>query len=414
MLDADGSDSTQFDNALELLTISGRSVEHAMMMMIPEAWHSNELLDDERRAFYEFHASLLEPWDGPAAIAFTDGRLVGACLDRNGLRPARYLVTDDGLVVMASEAGVLDIPEERIVKKWRLDPGRLLLVDTEAGAILDDGACKRQLAGRHPYGEWIRGGTVRLDELAPGAEWQEPDGGTLRIRQHLFGWTDEELRLVVAPMAATGEEPVGSMGNDAPLAVLSHRPQPLFAYFKQLFAQVTNPPIDPIREASVMSLVTSLGAGGNLLEQGPGQAARLEMAHPILTNADLATIRHVTQLQFPARRRSPPSSIAPAVRTACATASSASAGWRRRRWRPDAPSSSSATAAPTPATRRSHRCWRPRPFTITCCANAPAPGWAWWWRAASRARWRTWRCSSATARRRSTRTCSSTPRQSWP
>jgi glutamate synthase (NADPH/NADH) large chain len=298
VLDSDGSDSTQFDNALELLTMSGRSIEHAMMMMIPEAWHGNELLDDERRAFYEFHASLLEPWDGPAAIAFTDGRLVGACLDRNGLRPARYLVTDDGLVVMASEAGVLDIPEERIVKKWRLDPGRLLLVDTEAGAILDDGACKRQLAGRHPYAQWIRGGTVHLDELVPGADQQEPDSGTLRIRQHLFGWTDEDVRLLVAPMAAQGEEPVGSMGNDTPLAVLSKRPQPLFAYFKQLFAQVTNPPIDPIREAAVMSLVTSLGAGGNLLEQGPAQAARLEMPHPILTGADLATIRHVTQRQF--------------------------------------------------------------------------------------------------------------------
>src|SRR6202035_3070588 len=224
VLDTDVTDSTQFDNALELLTVSGRSIEHAMMMMIPEAWESNELLDDERRAFYEFHANLLEPWDGPAAIAFTDGRLVGACLDRNGLRPARYLVTDDGLVVMASEAGVLDIPEERIVKKWRLDPGRLLLVDTEAGAILDDGACKRQLAEKHPYAEWIRRGTGQLDELAPGADQQEPDAGTLRIRQHLFGWTDEDVRLLIAPMVAKGEEPVGSMGNDAPPAVLSKRP----------------------------------------------------------------------------------------------------------------------------------------------------------------------------------------------
>jgi glutamate synthase (NADPH) large chain len=300
VLDTAGSDSTQFDNALELLTMSGRSIEHAMMMMIPEAWHSNELLDEERRAFYEFHASLLEPWDGPAAIAFTDGRLVGASLDRNGLRPARYLVTDDGLVVMASEAGVLDIPDERIVKKWRLDPGRLLLVDTRAGAILDDGACKRQLASRHPYAAWIREGTVHLDELPTTGESIEPDAGTLRIRQQLFGWTDEDLRLIVEPMARAGEEPVGSMGNDAPLAVLSDRPQPLFAYFKQLFAQVTNPPIDPIREASVMSLVTSLGAGGNLLEQGPTQAKRLEMPHPIITNADLATIRHLTQRQFPA------------------------------------------------------------------------------------------------------------------
>ena len=299
VLDTTGSDSTQFDNALELLTMSGRSIEHAMMMMIPEARETNELLTEERRAFYEFHASLLEPWDGPAAIAFTDGRLVGASLDRNGLRPARYLVTDDGLVVMASEAGVLDIPEERIVKKWRLDPGRLLLVDTAAGAILDDWACKRQLAGRHPYADWIREGTVHLDELHPAGESIEPDAGTIRIRQQLFGWTDEDLRMVVAPMARAGEEPTGSMGNDAPLAVLSERPQSLFAYFKQLFAQVTNPPIDPIREAAVMSLVTSLGVGGNLLEQGPSQAKRLEMPHPILSNADLATIRHVTQVQFP-------------------------------------------------------------------------------------------------------------------
>ena len=299
VLDTLGSDSTQFDNALELLTHSGRSIEHAMMMMIPEAWHGNELLDDERRAFYEFHASLLEPWDGPAAIVFTDGRLVGASLDRNGLRPARYLVTDDGMVVMASEAGVLDIPEERIVKKWRLDPGRLLLVDTAAGAILDDGAIKRQLAGRHPYAAWIREGTVHLDELRATGDSIDPDPGTLLIRQQLFGWTDEDLRMLVEPMARSGEEPVGSMGNDAPLAVLSDQPQPVFAYFKQLFAQVTNPPIDPIREVSVMSLVTSLGAGGNLLEQGPTQAKRLEIPHPILSNADLATIRHVTQRQFP-------------------------------------------------------------------------------------------------------------------
>ncbi|MFN2451365.1 MAG: glutamate synthase-related protein, partial [Candidatus Dormibacteria bacterium] len=221
-------------------------------------------------------------------------------LDRNGLRPARYLVTDDGLVVLSSEAGVLDIPEERITKKWRLDPGRLLLVDTEGGSILDDHAAKAHLAGCHPYAAWIREGTVHLDALRTAAEQPiEPDPGTLRIRQHLFGWTDEDLRLLIAPMASNGEEPVGSMGNDTPLAVLSERPQPVFAYFKQLFAQVTNPAIDPIREASVMSLVTSLGAGGNLLEQGPGQATRLELPHPVLTNADLGSIRQLTQRQFP-------------------------------------------------------------------------------------------------------------------
>jgi glutamate synthase domain-containing protein 2/glutamate synthase domain-containing protein 1/glutamate synthase domain-containing protein 3 len=299
VVDENGSDSTQFDNVLELLTVAGRPVAHAMMMMIPEAWYGNPLIDEKRRAFYEFHSSLIEPWDGPAAIAFTDGRIVGASLDRNGLRPARWMITDDGLVVMASEAGVLDIPDEHIVKKWRLDPGRLLLVDTEAGAILDDDATKTLLASRYPYSEWIRQGTVHLDALPPGDKQPEPDAGTLRIRQQLFGWTDEELRLVVAPMAEGGEEAVGSMGNDVPLAVLSERPQSLFNYFRQQFAQVTNPPIDSIREASVMSLATSLGGGGNLLEQGPGQAKRLEIPHPMLTANDLATIRHITQRQFP-------------------------------------------------------------------------------------------------------------------
>jgi glutamate synthase (NADPH/NADH) large chain len=300
VIDELGSDSAQFDNALELLTMAGRSVEHAIMMMIPEAWDRNPLMDEERHAFYEFHASLLEPWDGPAAIAFTDGRLIGATLDRNGLRPARWLVTDDGWVVMASEVGVLPIAEERISKKWRLEPGRLLLVDTGAGEILDDDSVKSVLSRRHPYREWIRQGTVRLDELERIAEPPDPDPGSLLVQHRLFGYTEEELRLLLAPMARDGEEPVGSMGNDAPLAVLSDRPVSLFAYFKQLFAQVTNPPIDPIREEMVMSLATSLGAGGNLLEQGPAQAKRLEIPTPILSNADLETIRHVTQRQFPA------------------------------------------------------------------------------------------------------------------
>ena len=299
VIDELGSDSSQFDNALELLTMAGRSVEHAIMMMIPEAWDRNPLMDEERHAFYEFHSSLIEPWDGPAAIAFTDGRLIGATLDRNGLRPARWLVTDDGLVVMASEVGVLPIAEERISKKWRLEPGRLLLVDTEAGEILDDDAVKSVLSRRHPYREWIRRGTVRLDELERVAEPPDPDPGTLLVRHRIFGYTEEELRMLLAPMARDGEEPVGSMGNDAPLAVLSERPVSLFSYFKQLFAQVTNPPIDPIREELVMSLATSLGAGGNLLEQGPTQAKKLELPTPILSNADLETIRHVTQRQFP-------------------------------------------------------------------------------------------------------------------
>ena len=300
VLDETGSDSSQFDNALELLAMTGRSIEHAVMMMIPEAWHQNPLMDGERRAFYEFHGSLLEPWDGPAAIAFTDGRVIGATLDRNGLRPARYLVTEDGLVVMASEAGVLDLPEDRIARKWRLEPGRLLLVDTAAGRVLDDSDVKSRLAATHPYREWIREGTVHLDELDPPDHVPTPDPGTLLVRQQAFGYSVEDVQMLIAPMGQTGEEAVGSMGNDTPLAVLSERPLPLFNYFKQLFAQVTNPPIDPIREQAVMSLVTTLGAGGNLLEQGPSQAKRLEMAHPVLTNHDLEKLRHVTQRQFPA------------------------------------------------------------------------------------------------------------------
>ncbi|HVC05262.1 MAG TPA: glutamate synthase large subunit [Candidatus Acidoferrales bacterium] len=300
VLDESGSDSSQFDNALELLAMTGRSIEHAVMMMIPEAWHQNPMMDEERRAFYEFHSALLEPWDGPAAIAFTDGRVIGATLDRNGLRPARYLITDDGLVVMASEAGVLDLPEERIVRKWRLEPGRLLLVDTAAGRVLDDSDVKTQLAATHPYREWIRSGTVHLDELDPPEHVPAADPGTLLVRQQAFGYSVEDIAVLLGPMGQTGEEAVGSMGNDTPLAVLSERPLPLFNYFKQLFAQVTNPPIDPIREQAVMSLVTSLGAGGNLLEQGPSQAMRLEMAHPVLTNHDLEKLRHVTQRQFPA------------------------------------------------------------------------------------------------------------------
>jgi glutamate synthase domain-containing protein 2/glutamate synthase domain-containing protein 1/glutamate synthase domain-containing protein 3 len=300
VLDESGSDSSQFDNALELLAMSGRPIVHAVMMMIPEAWHQNPLMDVERRAFYEFHSSLLEPWDGPAAIAFTDGRVIGATLDRNGLRPARYLVTEDGLVVMASEAGVLDLPEEQIARKWRLEPGRLLLVDTAAGRILDDAAVKSGLSAAQPYSEWIREGTVHLDELDPPAHVPPPDPGTLLVRQQAFGYSVEDVEMLLEPMGETGEEAVGSMGNDTPLAVLSDRPLPLFNYFKQLFAQVTNPPIDPIREQAVMSLVTTLGAGGNLLEQGPSQAKRLEMPHPVLTNHDLEKLRHVTQRQFPA------------------------------------------------------------------------------------------------------------------
>src|SRR6202035_2629530 len=209
VLDESGSDSSQFDNALELLAMTGRSIDHAVMMMIPEAWHQNPLMDEERHAFYEFHSSLLEPWDGPAAIAFTDGRCIGATLDRNGLRPARYLITDDGLVVMASEAGVLDLPEERIARKWRLEPGRLLLVDTAAGRVLDDGDVKTQLAAMHPYREWIRSGTVHLDELDSPEHLPATDPGTLLVRQQAFGYSVEDVEMLLTPMGETGEEAVG-------------------------------------------------------------------------------------------------------------------------------------------------------------------------------------------------------------
>jgi glutamate synthase domain-containing protein 2/glutamate synthase domain-containing protein 1/glutamate synthase domain-containing protein 3 len=330
VVDTKGSDSSQFDNALELLVAAGRPIEHAMVMMIPQAWERHAQMGAELRAFYEFHASLLEPWDGPAAIAFTDGRVIGATLDRNGLRPARYVVTDDGLVVLSSEAGVLDIAPGRIVRSWRLEPGKLLLVDTVRGRIQSDRGCKEELANEHPYRRWIDQWTIRLDELEVPDTLTELDAASLLVRQQSFGYTEEELRLLLTPMARDGEEPVGSMGNDTPLAVLSDHDTPLFSYFKQLFAQVTNPPIDPIREQLVMSLVSSLGAGGNLLEQGPAQAKRLELPHPVLSNADMDTLRHVTQRAFPTAtiratfpRRDGATGLTTALERLCAEASAA-------------------------------------------------------------------------------------------
>ena len=288
------SDSACFDNALELLVAGGYSLAHAMMMLIPEAWAGNPLMDEQRRAFYEYHAALIEPWDGPAAVAFTDGRQIGATLDRNGLRPARYLVTDDDLVVMASEMGVLDIPEERIVRKWRLQPGRMFLIDLEQGRIIDDVEMKAAVAGARPYQEWLDRTQIRLRELAPVVGPMAPDARTLLDRQQAFGYTQEDVKFLLAPMATTGEEAVGSMGADNPIAVLSNRPKPLFNYFKQNFAQVTNPPIDPIREELVMSLVSLIGPRPNLLgiDDG-GRHLRLEVDHPVLTNTDLARIRHI-------------------------------------------------------------------------------------------------------------------------
>ena len=287
------SDSASFDNALELLLMGGYPLAHAMMLMIPEAWAGNPLMDENRRAFYEYHAALMEPWDGPAALAFTDGRQIGATLDRNGLRPARYIVTDDDYVIMASEVGVHDVPESKVIKKWRLQPGKMLLVDTEQGRIIDDTELKRTLANARPYREWIDRSRIALEAL-PDPAPPQPSPVPLLDRQQAFGYTQEDLRIVLAPMAQNGEEAVGSMGNDAALPVLSNRPKVVYNYFKQLFAQVTNPPIDPIREELVMSLVTFIGPRPNLLgidETDP--AMRLEAKKPILTAEAMEKIRHI-------------------------------------------------------------------------------------------------------------------------
>ena len=325
------SDSASFDNALELLVAGGYSLAHAMMLLIPEAWAGNPLMDEKRKAFYEYHAALMEPWDGPAAVAFTDGRQIGATLDRNGLRPARYLITDDDYVVMASEMGVLDIPQHKIVKKWRLQPGKMFLIDLEAGRIIDDAEIKSRLADSRPYRDWLNKSQIRLEDLRPPGmvevpEPQEPcsgrppgmvevpqtqeqfcgpaagsaavvSHGALLERQQAFGYTQEDIKFVMTPMAVTGQEAIGSMGNDTPLAVLSNRAKPLYAYFKQLFAQVTNPPIDPIREEMVMSLVSFIGPRPNLLSLDASEPQlRLEVSQPVLSSADMEKIRTIGAL----------------------------------------------------------------------------------------------------------------------
>jgi len=293
-----GSDSASFDNALELLFMAGRDLPHAMAMLIPEAWASNPHMHPEKRAFYEYHASLMEPWDGPAAIAFTDGRVIGATLDRNGLRPARYLVTHDDLIVMSSEAGVLPVKPENVKKKGRLQPGKMLLVDTVAGRIVSDREIKQRLYSRHPYTQWLAENQVTLEQLADPPREHGTDYDTILCRQRAFGYTDEDLRMILAPMAEKGEEPIGSMGTDTPLACLSDRPQPLFHYFKQLFAQVTNPPIDPIREEMVMSLISYIGNERNILDETPQHCHTLRLPDPILGNRSLEKLRRVSQGDF--------------------------------------------------------------------------------------------------------------------
>ncbi len=288
------SDTACFDNALEFLYQGGYSLAHAMMMLIPEAWAGNKLMDEDRKAFYEYHAALMEPWDGPAAVAFTDGLQIGATLDRNGLRPARYVVTDDDRVIMASEAGVLDIPEEKIVTRWRLQPGRMLLIDLEKGRIVSDEEIKSEIARKHPYRQWLGNTQLILEELKPVEPRALRRDVTLLDRQQAFGYTQEDTRILMAPMATTGQEAIGSMGTDTPISAMSDKSKLLYTYFKQNFAQVTNPPIDPIREELVMSLVSFIGPRPNIFDLiGSSRRKRLEVRQPILTNGDLEKIRSI-------------------------------------------------------------------------------------------------------------------------
>ncbi|HVV48377.1 MAG TPA: glutamate synthase large subunit [Polyangia bacterium] len=293
VVDTEGSDSGMFDNVLELLVLAGRSLPHAMMMMIPEPWSNHESMPRARKDFYEFHGCLMEPWDGPASVAFTDGIRIGATLDRNGLRPSRYYVTKDDVVVMASEVGVLDIPPERILEKGRLQPGRMFLVDTSQGRIIGDDEIKDQMAAAAPYGQWLQENLISLADLPKPPSVIEPDHETVLRRQEAFGYTTEDLKVLVAPMASDGVEATGSMGTDTPLAVLSNRPQLLYSYFKQLFAQVTNPPVDAIREEIIMAVDTSIGPEGNLLEPTPASARQIGLPTPVLRNEELEKLRNL-------------------------------------------------------------------------------------------------------------------------
>ena len=298
VIDTEGSDSSMFDNCLEFLTLTGRSLPHAVMMMIPEPWSNHESMSKEKKAFYKYHSCLMEPWDGPAAMAFSDGTVVGAVLDRNGLRPARYYVTKDDLVIMASEVGVLDIEPERILAKERLKPGRMLLIDTVEGRIINDDELKHKIAGEHPYGEWIDKYLVGLEDLPKAPALPESDPETLLLRQKAFGYTYEEQRMTIAPMAVDGIEGTGAMGTDTPLAVLSDKPQLLYNYFKQLFAQVTNPPIDALREEIITATETMMGTEGNIIEPLPESCNQIKLKYPIIDNGELAKIRNISREGF--------------------------------------------------------------------------------------------------------------------
>ena len=298
IVNRDGSDSAMFDNTLELLVLGGRPLAHAMMMMIPEPWSNHESMSAEKKAFYEYHSCLMEPWDGPASVAFTDGTVIGACLDRNGLRPSRFYVTKDDLVVMASEVGVLDIAPERVLSKGRLQPGRMFLIDTEQGRIISDDELKQSIVSQKPYRKWLDENLLKLADVPDAPHMAEPSHESVMQRQQAFGYTFEDLRILMVPMARDGVEAIGSMGTDTPLAVLSDKPQSLFNYFKQLFAQVTNPPIDCIREEIITAVGTTLGTEQNLLNPTPASCHLLELMSPILTNEELEKLRHIDQPGF--------------------------------------------------------------------------------------------------------------------
>src|SRR6266568_2272475 len=293
ILNADGSDSASFDECLELLHMGGRSLPPAVLMMIPEPWENHEEMTRERRAFYRYHAALMEPWDGPALIAFTDGSVIGAVLDRNGLRPGRYWVTSDGLVVLASEVGVLDIDPATVIRKGRLQPGRVFLADTAAGRLVEDEEVKATLAAEHPYENWLHAGLLYLDDLPDRPRPEGAERAGLLAQQRVHGYTEEELRVILAPMARAGAEPIGSMGTDTPVAVLSGRPRLMFDYFTQLFAQVTNPPLDAIREELVTSLGTITGPEQNLLDPTPASCRQITLSFPVIDNDELAKIIHI-------------------------------------------------------------------------------------------------------------------------
>ncbi|HEX3033332.1 MAG TPA: glutamate synthase central domain-containing protein, partial [Bacillota bacterium] len=298
LIDEEGSDSAMFDNALEFLMLAGRSLPHAAMMMIPEPWQNHESMDEDRKAFYEYHSCLMEPWDGPAAIGFTDGKIIGASLDRNGLRPSRYYVTTDDMIVLASEVGVLDIPPEKVLIKERLRPGRMLLVDTEKGRIVSDEELKNSIAREYPYKQWTQEQMVNLQDLPKRPVAATPDANTILKKQQVFGYTYEELKNVLQPMALNAIEPSGSMGNDSPIAVLSDRPQLLYNYFKQLFAQVTNPPIDAIREELVTSTASNVGAEHSLIDTVPEACRQIRVKTPIISNEELSKLRHINKPGF--------------------------------------------------------------------------------------------------------------------